>query len=391
MQPKFRVRTGHSYHVYFSIALDQRNATFIEKAATPLARLQATRLAPLFSWADAVTFLPFLGADAVHSWNAVPLLTRKPFILTFEDFLPRTPEDRRIPWLEAALTRRMSNNRCKALIALSDYAVRQFRAQHRDHPQLDTLLAKLERIYPVVAPRRSRPKEKSDRLRLLFVGRDFMRKGGPVLLRAHARLRASGIPVESTIVSSLDWKATDYVGPPDERYVTAALAGLAAEGIIHHRSLPVAKVYELMDAADYLVFPTFHDTFGFVAIEALASGTPVIASDTCVLPEVVAPGENGFLLPFENDATIGKWQWLYRQAEPGYIEAYDRATATMADALVERLGAVWDDPLAYERLSAGAIAAAHTKFHPDGARRRLESLYELFRSPHGAPVLAKAM
>jgi hypothetical protein len=90
-----RVRTGHSYHVYFSIALGQRNARFVERAMTPLARYLSW-----FPWADAVTFTPEPGFDALHTWNAVPLLTRRPFVTTFEDFMPRTPDDRRIGWIE---------------------------------------------------------------------------------------------------------------------------------------------------------------------------------------------------------------------------------------------------------------------------------------------------
>lgn len=376
---RIRIRTGHSYHVYFTIVLGQANATFVERALTPLARLMGTRLAPWATWTDAMTFVPEPGFDAVHSWNAVPVLTRRPYIVTFEDFMPRTPEDRRIPWLEKTLSRNMAGSRCIRLIATSDYAVRQFHHQHRDNPDLPALAAKLERIYPVVPPRRTSPKSRSDGLRLLFVGRDFMRKGGPVLLRAHARLRAAGIPVETTIVSSLDWRPTDYVGPPDHSYVQEALRGLDQEGIVHHRSLNTAAVRDLMDATDYFVFPTFHDTFGFVAIEALAGGTPVIASDTCVQPEIITPGENGHLLPFQNDAVVGKWSWLYKQADRGYLDAYDQATATMADALVERVSSTWEDRAAYEALSAGAIAVANTRFHPDAARARLETLYEQFR------------
>jgi glycosyltransferase involved in cell wall biosynthesis len=366
-----RIRTGHSYHVYFSIALGQGNARFVERAMTPLARY--------LSWADAVTFTPEPGFDALHTWNAVPLLTRRPFITTFEDYMPRTPDDRRIGWLERVLRRRLLSDQCVALIALSDYALRQFRAQHAGFDRLPELLAKTERIYPVAAPRRDAPKAHSDRLRLLFVGRDFMRKGGPVLLEAHRALRKRGVPVETTVVSSLQWSADDYVGPPDADYVAAAAKGLDQEGIQHHRSLPNPAVNALMEAADYLVFPTFHDTFGFVALEALAAATPVIATDTCVLPEVVASGENGFLLPFENDPVVGKWTWLYRQREAGYLDAYDAATGRLSAALADTLEQAWEARSGYEALSAGALAAARDRFHPDIARRRLEALYERLR------------
>jgi glycosyltransferase involved in cell wall biosynthesis len=266
------------------------------------------------------------------------------------------------------------------LIAISEYALRQFRVQNQDFPRLPELLAKTELIYPVTPPRRVVPKGRSDRLRLLFVGRDFMRKGGPVLLRAHARLRAQGVPVDTTVVSSLHWSPRDYVGPPNAAYVRHQLRGVAQAGMTHYPSLPSKAVYELMDAADFLVFPTFHDTFGFVSIEALAAGTPVIATDTCVLPEVVRPGENGYLLPFENDAEVGKWRWLYKQGDPGYLDAYEDATERLANALVARLGQAWEDRGDYERLSAGALADAHGRFHPDSARRRLETLYDRFRT-----------
>lgn len=366
-----RLRTGHSYHVDFTIALGQRNARFIQRALTPLNRY--------FSWADCVSFVPEPGFEAIHAWNAIPWLTNRPYIVTFEDFLPRTPTDRRLPWLERRLCDSLLDARCRGIIAISEYALRQFRAQHEGFPGLARLLSKAELIYPAVQPRTRRPKRHSDKLRLLFVGRDFMRKGGPVLLRAHARLRAQGVPVETTIVSSLGWSRRDYIGPPDGRYVADAVRGIAQDGVVHHRSLPPSAVYQLMDASDFLVFPTFHDTFGFVSIEAFASGTPVIGSDTCVLPEIVKPGVNGYLLPFENDDVVGKWTWIYRQNDPGYLEAYDAATGRMADALVERLIAAWEDRSGYEALSAGAIESAHGSFHPETARKRLEQMYEALR------------
>jgi glycosyltransferase involved in cell wall biosynthesis len=366
-----RIRTGHSYHVGFTATLGQQNARFVSRAMTPLNRY--------FGWADAVSFLPEPGFEAIHAWNAIPTLDRRPYVVTFEDYLPRTPDDRRIPWLERRLRDQLLHPRCRGIIALSDYALRQLRAQHRDFPRLPELLAKTERLYPALAPRTAVPKAHSDRLRLLFVGRDFMRKGGPVLLRAHRRLRGMGVPVETTIVSSLGWSPGDYVGPPDAAYVEEALRGLGQEGIVHHPKLRSDAVYRLMDAADYLVFPTFHDTFGFVSLEAFAGATPVIATETCVLPEVVEPGRNGFLLPFENDAAVGKWTWLYRQSEPGYLDAYEQATATLADALAERLAVQWEERGDYEALSAGAVATAHGRFHPDAARRRLEEIYERFR------------
>lgn len=368
---EIRVRTGRGYCEEFTILHGQRNARFVRGPMLPFRRM--------FSWGDAFSVLPESGFDAFHSFNAVPLLPRRPYIVTFGDFMPRTPTDRRVAWLERTLRDMLLKPRCVALVACSEYALRQFRWQHRDFPRLPELLAKTEMIHPATPVRRQAPKRASDHLRLLFVGRDFMRKGGPVLLRAHARLRKAGVPVETTIVSSLGWSRDDYVGPPDEAYVLKEHAQVAQDGVVHHASLPNAEVKRLMDEADYLVFPTIHDIFGYVSIEALASATPVIATDTCSMPEVVEHGVSGFLLPFENDPDVGKWTWLYRNAEPGYFDAYEAATAQLAEALHDRLAALWEGRADYEALSQGALDRAKAKFDEGAARLRLEKLYERLR------------
>jgi N-acetyl-alpha-D-glucosaminyl L-malate synthase BshA len=57
------------------------------------------------------------------------------------------------------------------------------------------------------------------------------------------------------------------------------------------------SVAEIMACADLLVLPSQNESFGLVALEAMASGVPVIASCAGGLPEVVDNGETGFLAP----------------------------------------------------------------------------------------------
>ena len=171
---RLRVRVGHSYGARFNTHHGQRNADLIAGALTPLARLNERF--------DGFTLVG-PGYDLIHSFNAVPLLTRCPFIVTFEDYAPRIPEDRPIPLLERYLVRRLLGPQCIAILAMSEYALRQMKHQHRGLPELDRLLRKSEVLYPGVRPTRSSPKSARDELTLLFVGGDFYRKGGPALLR----------------------------------------------------------------------------------------------------------------------------------------------------------------------------------------------------------------
>ncbi len=59
----------------------------------------------------------------------------------------------------------------------------------------------------------------------------------------------------------------------------------------------VDEVEPLLRAADVLLLPSETESFGLVALEAMASGVPVVASDVGGLPEVVVHGSTGFLAP----------------------------------------------------------------------------------------------
>ena len=59
----------------------------------------------------------------------------------------------------------------------------------------------------------------------------------------------------------------------------------------------VDQVAPLLQAANLLLLPSQTESFGLVALEAMASGVPVIASDVGGLPEVVEHGVTGFLAP----------------------------------------------------------------------------------------------
>lgn|GEM_PF-5154192 len=383
--PVLRIRTGNTYPIPFVVDLGQRNAEFLKRDPSPLlARLPrrlARRVPPAITWmaTHAFTVLPERDFDLLHLVNAVPLLCPRPYVLTFESFMPRVPDDRYRRWLHLWLRRLLLGPRGLALVAMSAYALRQFAYQNRGFEAFPQLAAKTELVYPAVSLRRSQPKKASDSLSLLFVGRQFMHKGGPVVVRAHERLRQRRVPVRTTVVSSLDWHARDFVGPPSAAYVRQETARLGGEGIVHAPQLSTRDVIALMHRADYLIAPTLHDTFGFAVLEALSCATPVIATNTCAMPEIVEHGHSGLLLPLDNEEHVGKWRWLARTADPDYLDAYDRTIQSLAEVLTDSLMAQWETRPAYEAMSADAIERVRSRFSRTGARDRLEQIYERAR------------
>ena len=64
------------------------------------------------------------------------------------------------------------------------------------------------------------------------------------------------------------------------------------------------QLRNLYARADIFVFPTRWDTFGIAAIEAMAAGLPIIASDLNALPEIVLHGDSGLLVPQDDAAAL---------------------------------------------------------------------------------------
>ena len=76
--------------------------------------------------------------------------------------------------------------------------------------------------------------------------------------------------------------------------------------------LPQAEVYDLMGEATFLIFPSeWYETFGRVAIEAFAKGTPVIASNIGAIAELVDSGRVGLhFRPGDPEDLAAKVEWV---------------------------------------------------------------------------------
>lgn len=364
------VRTGRQLSADFLMLAGQRQVSFRQGPLTPHHRIWPA--------GAALCLLEPFGHDLIHTFNTIPAASTKPWIVTFEDYLPRTPEDRPHPALERLLTRRLLSPGCRAILAMSEYALRQLRAQHAADPHLEELLAKTEVVHPAAPTRAARPHDlraPDAPITLLCVGSDWVRKGFPAVLSAHALLRSRGVPVETTVVSSLRVPDGDYIGPADRERVASYRRLLDQPGVRHLPGAANQDVLALMDAADYLVLPTLHDTFGYVMIEAMAGGTPVIGTATCAVPEVVGPDMTELLVPIVNDDMVGKWEWVYRPQDDAYTAALDaqltRSATHIAD-VVEQLAA---DRQRVQRHSELALDRSRRLFSHEALRSRLEPLY----------------
>jgi D-inositol-3-phosphate glycosyltransferase len=141
---------------------------------------------------------------------------------------------------------------------------------------------------------------------VLFVGRLQQLKGVDLLLEAFARLTQisrRGRHAKLLLIGGLPPGAPGRRAAEDRQ--AHRLARLASQlgiqdrvtfvGAVPHDQLP--RYYQ---AADVTVVPSMHESFGLVALESLACGTPVVASRVGGLVAIVRDGQTGFLVPWRD-------------------------------------------------------------------------------------------
>jgi D-inositol-3-phosphate glycosyltransferase len=148
---------------------------------------------------------------------------------------------------------------------------------------------------------------------ILFVGRIEPLKGVDTLLQAMAclDLKDASRPVHLAIIGG------DPGASPEQMTVEMARLQKLCEVLGLDQSVVFLgkrdqdKLPYYYSAAEVLVMPSHYESFGMVALEAMACGTPVIASEVGGLAYLVRDGETGFTIPAEEPDTLcEKLTWL---------------------------------------------------------------------------------
>lgn len=129
---------------------------------------------------------------------------------------------------------------------------------------------------------------------VLFVGRITRQKGIIHLVNAVKSIRPG-----AQVVLCAGAPDTKEIG--EEMAACVERARRETDNPIHwiQQILPRDDVITLYTHASVFVCPSVYEPFGIINLEAMACGTPVVASKVGGIPEIVVPGETGLLVPID--------------------------------------------------------------------------------------------
>jgi glycosyltransferase involved in cell wall biosynthesis len=182
---------------------------------------------------------------------------------------------------EGNLTQQLALNKARQLFFPSQWAARSAAsdygiAQNKIH--LVPFGANLEELPAAISEVKN-----TGECRLLFLGVEWERKGGPVALDTMKRLRSKGIDAKLTIVGCTPQISEDHV---------TIIPFLSKNDPVQRK-----KLYSILAESDFLILPTKAECFGLVFCEASAYGIPSLSADTGGVNGAIKNGINGFLFP----------------------------------------------------------------------------------------------
>jgi glycosyltransferase involved in cell wall biosynthesis len=233
-------------------------------------------------------------ADVIHFVNIISeKIPNKPYVVDFEHPIGLANFMSDYEYMETKVFPFLNNDNCKAIICMSKAAQKTLKDIYKN--QYESLASKVRVVYPTiniekVSNIKPSPKyiKTNKALKLLFVGNDVYRKGLEEILIALNKINEKyGINAVQLFVVSEDAQALL------DRYklenVNLSKPGFSKQDILKYFFKP----------ADFFIMPTKLDTFGMVYIDALASGTPVIATTQYAIPEIVTHNTDGILIDYD--------------------------------------------------------------------------------------------
>jgi glycosyltransferase involved in cell wall biosynthesis len=262
----------------------------------------------------------------------IPLFTRKPTVAVVQWLFAR--ERSRHYRLPLFLFEDAGVRLHRRFVAVSGYIADQIRAANQD--------AAVEVVHAGVSVPSGLPESSPVSGRVLYLGRmEWGPKGLDLLLDSFSRLAA--LP-EARLLLAGD-------GPDSARVLEAARRAGMQGRVEHLGRVTGPGKWHLLASATVVAIPSRHESFGLVAAEATAIGTPVVAFDLPPLREILHDCGGFLVTPYDAEAFAAALRLLLTDAE--------QRSALSAQCRVQVRRFDWERATrAHERVYQAAVRAA---------------------------------
>ena len=173
------------------------------------------------------------------------------------------------------------------LVAWSQWAKANLEKNYELPPEKITVIppgVDTQKFHPPALPQGQATRGGDGKVRILFVGGEFRRKGGGWLSRWAQSTAQKNWELHIVTRDTLSSRRT-------------LIPHLFVHNNLHNNSDDLVALYQ---QCDIFAFPTRQENLGLVAIEAMACGLPVVITDVCATNEVVTDGQSGFLIGLDD-------------------------------------------------------------------------------------------
>ncbi|QQG40205.1 MAG: glycosyltransferase family 4 protein [Candidatus Aenigmatarchaeota archaeon] len=298
------------------------------------------------------------GSQLIHACSGIIPLNASPWVIDMEhvNSFVGFEAGRRLDQVKGKVERYLASDYCRKILPWSEAAKRSVLNG------LDTraFAHKIEVVYPAMAPLKNFRKKKHDVPTMLYIGNNFYEKGAREVVNAFLRVRKS-MDARLRIVS---WAPREFV----EKY------GDVVE--FCEPIMPRSRIInEFYATADLFVLPSYHDTFGMVYEEAMATATPVVATDVFAIPEILGDAGSYVRAPvsYYNDKNLFKWDSWKSFGE--YVR--NHRFPKFEDKLVKTMTALLESPSARKKMAREGLRRVRNGPVSIKARNaRLRRIYE---------------
>lgn len=227
-----------------------------------------------FPWLPNAHFTKKGDYDLIHCAHCLSL-NKKPWVMDIEYVnqvwaggIPKKQKN--------LILKLLQNKHCKKILAWTNWTKSSI---IKYFPEIEK---KIEVVYPAL-PAQKVEKRKSKKINLLFVSRRFYFKGGLHALEVMDKVTKKHKNVEALIISDIPKKILEKYSQNQK--------------LKFLKFTPKEKLFsEIYPETDILIYPSYTDTFGFIILEALSFGIPVVTVGGQSRNDLIHDGKTGFAI-----------------------------------------------------------------------------------------------